>query len=113
MGRCAHQGGLDTRWASPLEAWQTSEADLNCEEEEESWEEDGEERGMRDDAANLKRLFVCSVVGRSKTKTLHKVGECHRLPGIHYRTFEVLGEEFPAQARTIRPVQFVSLTIAS
>lgn len=40
-------------------------------------------------------MFVVSVVGRSKTKTLHRVGDCHRQPGVHYAHFEVLGQEAP------------------
>lgn len=43
--------------------------------------------------------FVISIVGRSKTRTLHRVGECHRQPGVHYATFEVLGEETPSTAQ--------------
>ena len=39
--------------------------------------------------------FVVSIVGRSKTRTLHRVGECHRQPGVHYSEFEVLGDEVP------------------
>lgn len=41
-------------------------------------------------------MFVVSIVGRSKTRTLHRVGECHRQPGLHYAQFEVLGEEAPS-----------------
>ena len=43
-------------------------------------------------------LYIVSVVGRSKTKTLHKIGECHRQPGVHYKSFEVWGEEVPDKA---------------
>ena len=39
--------------------------------------------------------YVLSVIGRSCRKTLHRVGECHRIPGIHYRQFEVVGDEPP------------------
>ena len=35
-------------------------------------------------------------MGRSKTKTLYRVGECHRQPGVHYAQYEVLGEETPS-----------------
>ena len=31
-------------------------------------------------------MFVVSIVGRSKTRTLHRIGECHRQPGLHYIT---------------------------
>eukprot|EP00435_Cladocopium_sp_Y103_P061321 s228_g23.t1 len=40
--------------------------------------------------------YVVSIVGRSKSRTLHRVGECHRQPGVHYTHFEVLGDEAPA-----------------
>ena len=39
--------------------------------------------------------FVVSIVGRSQTRTLHRVGECHRQPGVHYAHFEMLGDEPP------------------
>ena len=40
-------------------------------------------------------MYVVSVVGRSKTRTLHRIGECHRQPGLHYASFEILGEDVP------------------
>lgn len=43
-------------------------------------------------------MFVVSVAGRSKTKTLHRIGDCHRQPGVHYAHFEVLGQEAPSTA---------------
>ena len=39
--------------------------------------------------------YVVSIVGRSRTRTLHRVGERHRQPGVHYAQFELLGEEPP------------------
>eukprot|EP00438_Fugacium_kawagutii_P021417 Skav230575 [mRNA] locus=scaffold971:157894:160071:- [translate_table: standard] len=39
--------------------------------------------------------YVLSVVGRGNRKTLHRVGECHRVPGVHYARFEVVGNEPP------------------
>lgn len=39
--------------------------------------------------------YVMSVVGRGNRKTLHRVGECHRVPGLHYARFEVVGNEPP------------------
>ena len=38
---------------------------------------------------------MVSVVGRSGRKTLHKVGECYRLPGVHFKNYEVLGDSMP------------------
>ena len=43
--------------------------------------------------------YVISVVGRSKRKMLHRVGECFRKPGEHYSTFEWIGAEPPAADR--------------
>ncbi len=39
--------------------------------------------------------FVLSVVGRSKRRTLHRIGSCYRLPGVHYKEFLVVGDERP------------------
>ena len=42
--------------------------------------------------------YILSVVGRSQRKTLHRMGECHRLPGVHYHKFEIVGEEPPLES---------------
>ena len=39
--------------------------------------------------------YVVSIIGRAKTKTLHRYGECYRQPGVHYREFESFGSELP------------------
>ena len=39
--------------------------------------------------------FVLSIIGRCKRKTLHRVGECHRVPGVHYAEFEAVGNDPP------------------
>ena len=46
-------------------------------------------------AEKVAGTFVVSIVGRSKTRTLHRIGECHRQPGLHYSQFEILGDEPP------------------
>eukprot|EP00435_Cladocopium_sp_Y103_P069397 s861_g33.t1 len=43
--------------------------------------------------------YVLSVVGRCRSKTLHRIGECHRIPGVHYSEFEVVGDN-PPEAST-------------
>ena len=48
---------------------------------------------------SVKGMYVVSVVGRSKTRTLHRIGECHRQPGVHYALFEVLGEDTPSTGK--------------
>ena len=46
------------------------------------------------DRSHLGHYFV-SVVGHCKRRTLHKGGECHRVPGVHYREFVDCGSEMP------------------
>ena len=51
-----------------------------------------------DDAGEMevsRGTFVLSVVGRSKRRTLHQVGACYRIPGVHYKDFLVVGESRP------------------
>ena len=64
----------------------------------------GEEEEVSDveDAAVVKvplGHYVISVVGRSKRKMLHRVGECFRRPGEHYAVFEHVGSEPPDPSR--------------
>ena len=40
--------------------------------------------------------YVSSVRVRSKVRRLHKVGACHRTPGVDYMEFEVHGTSFPS-----------------
>eukprot|EP00435_Cladocopium_sp_Y103_P012665 s652_g3.t1 len=40
--------------------------------------------------------YVVSLVGKSRTKTLHRVWDCFRQPGVHYRDFESYGDEVPS-----------------
>lgn len=49
--------------------------------------------------------FIVSIVGRSQTRTLHRVGECYRRPGEHYSQFEVLGDEPPDASKYHRACQ--------
>ena len=39
--------------------------------------------------------FVMSIVGRSKRRTLHRVGGCYRIPGVDYRDYVVIGDARP------------------
>ena len=39
--------------------------------------------------------YVLSVIGRSERKTLHRIGECHRVPGVHYVKYQVVGNDPP------------------
>lgn len=50
-------------------------------------------------AEKIAGTFVVSIVGRSQTRTLHRVGECYRQPGVHYSRFEVLGDEPPEPSK--------------
>ena len=38
---------------------------------------------------------MVSVVGRAMSRTLHRVGECYRKPGVHYRVYELFGGDLP------------------
>ena len=40
-------------------------------------------------------LYVLSIIGRCEKKTLHRVGECHRIPGGHYGKCQVVGNGPP------------------
>ena len=74
------------------------DGDKEDEEMMDAWGEDDDDEidGIEgQNTAQLRGQFVCSIVGRSKTRTLHKVGECHRLPSVHYHEFEVLGFDVP------------------
>ncbi|CAE7764855.1 DNAJC17, partial [Symbiodinium necroappetens] len=46
-------------------------------------------------ANEIRGKFFVSVVGRSRQKTLHRSGECYRVPGIHYKEFLDLGDQWP------------------
>ena len=39
--------------------------------------------------------YVLSIVGRSRTRTLHVMGGCYRIPGVHYREYVVIGADRP------------------
>lgn len=43
--------------------------------------------------------FVVSKVGKTGRKTLHKKGECYRVPGVHYADFEIIGPGPPEPER--------------
>lgn len=49
--------------------------------------------------------YILSVVGRGQTKTLHRIGECHRIPGVHYSKFEVVGDNPPPPSKFHRSCQ--------
>lgn len=39
--------------------------------------------------------YVLAIVGRGKRRTLHVSGGCHRLPGVHFKEFVIVGMERP------------------
>ncbi|CAE7206140.1 unnamed protein product [Symbiodinium natans] len=43
--------------------------------------------------------YFISIVGSSRRRTLHKGGECHRVPGVHYRNFMECGNERPERGQ--------------
>lgn len=54
------------------------------------------ESGQPAQAQNFLGKYIVSIVGRSKTRALHRAGECYREPGVHYNHYEVLGDEPPS-----------------
>ena len=40
-------------------------------------------------------IYVMSLVGRSKRRTLHQVGSCYRRPGLDYKDYVVIGDQRP------------------
>ena len=44
-------------------------------------------------------FYVISKVGKASRRTLHKMGECYRVPGVHYADFEVIGSDPPEPER--------------
>ncbi len=56
---------------------------------------DEEEVADLAEAVSLRGSSVVSIVGRGGRKTLHKVGECYRLPGVHFKNYEVMGDSMP------------------
>ena len=62
-------------------------------------EDDAGIKASADEAAGVESQmgkYIVSIVGRSQSRTLHRVGECHRRPGLHYGKCEVLGDETPS-----------------
>ena len=54
------------------------------------------EAGMPDEIVEVGiGTFVMSVVGRSKKRTLHRVGSCYRRPGQDYKDYVVIGNQRP------------------
>ena len=60
-------------------------------------EEEGDDKKESRPDARLGQ-FVISTVGRSSRRTLHRVGECHRIPGVHFHNYELLGDEPPSSS---------------
>lgn len=53
-------------------------------------------RTEQDVAEVARGTYVLSIIGRSERRTLHRVGECHRIPGVHYGKFQVIGNDPPS-----------------
>ena len=68
---------------------------IDSADEEEEEEEDTENRNSTGASVIRRGSYAISQVGRSKMKTLHRVGESHRIPGVHYNKYEVIGGEPP------------------
>ena len=42
--------------------------------------------------------YVISVTGSAGYRRLHFIGRCHRLPGVHYKVYELFGDTVPGNA---------------
>ena len=76
-------------------------APIGDEEEQEAEDEDepadeGKDEHLRAEPVGLD--YVLSVSTKRGLRTLHRVGWCFRIPGIHYRDYEVLGAALPEGA---------------
>eukprot|EP00435_Cladocopium_sp_Y103_P055393 s1069_g18.t1 len=84
--------GLErTATAIPLKAFVVGVA--SSEEEEVQWRSLEDDKGTGT-GTSPKRVIGCYVTGEgatSRVKTLHRMGGCHRQPGIHYRGCEFHG----------------------
>ena len=61
--------------------------------EQEETEDEGEGEG--EPMLEPQGTFVFSIVGSCNRRTLHRVGECWQVPGVHYRNYMVAGEDRP------------------
>ncbi len=43
------------------------------------------------------RGYVVSISGKRGFRRLHRLGGCHRVPGIDYQEYELLGDDFPTE----------------
>ena len=51
-------------------------------------------------SGSLKGMFVVGISGR--IRRLHQVGRCHRVPGVDYARYEVIGPtEPPGEVRAL------------
>ena len=63
--------------------------------------------------------YVVSIRGGGRIRVLHRVGNCHRIPGHTYREFEMFGDVFPssqaftAQCKDCWPVEERQNTLPS
>jgi hypothetical protein len=65
-------------------------------EEIEETEDEGE--GDGEPMIETTGTFVFSIVGSCHRRTLHRVGECWRVPGVHYRNYLSAGNDRPPLA---------------
>ena len=103
-----HRGGrpaIRTQWIGddwePVGKEPQGEDRFSPVEISESEGEKDDRRSRDEPAPNQTRMghYVVSVVGNSKSRTLHRVGDCFRQPGVHYRDFECFGDELPGPSQ--------------
>ena len=78
-----------------FESASDSEGFVEVRSENEALEDDPKPDAPATLANEVRGKFFVSIVGRSRLKTLHRSGECYRVPGIHYKEFLDLGDQWP------------------
>ena len=62
---------------------------------QEEGETEGEGAPVGGEQGEIPGTFVFSVLGSCNRRTLHRVGECWRKPGVHYRDYLLVGPDRP------------------
>ena len=62
---------------------------------QEEGETEGEGAPAGGEQGEIPGTFVFSVLGSCNRRTLHRVGECWRQPGVHYRDYLLVGPDRP------------------
>ena len=95
------------KWTTtgPVVLVEESEATVGVEQETTEQPVKDEQQGVEsleeqevEPVEKISGMYIVSIVGRCKTRTLHRIGECHRQPGVHYANYEVVGDDIPSKS---------------